>query len=241
MITINLTKNILYKIILITCLLAGGFQVYAFGKTYFSFNKTMPVKISKFTARYNPDRQVVNLHWVTIKEKDGEQYIIERSLDSLHFIVIGQTKSLGSSSEPQHYYFDDARPVGGKMFYRIREVDPDGKQFLTEVVTAYKPITQLELAQIIPSPNGNELNFAVISPDSSAATVFIADVSGEIKASFLLNMQQGANLKSIYTGNLESGVYFLQVNDQEGGGSVIKKFIHKVPDIPKDSTVNKKR
>lgn len=218
------------KTILFICLLAGSFQAYAFAKTAVVFNKTLPVKILTFTAKYNPERQVVNLHWVTIKEKDGEQYIIERSLDSLHFIIIGQTKSLGSSPEPQHYYFDDPQPVGGKMFYRIREVDPDGKQFLTELTTAYKPITQLELAQMIPSADGNELNFAVISPEEAKATVFIADVAGEIKASFRLDMQKGANLKSIYTGNLRPGVYFLQINDQEGGGSVIKKFIQHVSD-----------
>lgn len=199
----------------------GGIQAAV---TPFYFNKTLPVKISLFTAMYNPEQRVVLLHWVTVNEKSKQQYIIERSLDSLHFIVIGRTESLGDADEPQHYYFDDPKPVGGKMYYRIREIDPDGKQFLTNLVSAYKPITQLELAEVRATRQGDELNFAVISPEASTATILVSDIAGQIKKTFLLVMKEGANLKSIYIGDLQPGIYFLQVNDKEGGGSVMTKF-----------------
>lgn len=191
------------------------------------FNKILPVKITAFTAKYNAERNIVILHWVTVMEKNNEHFLIERSLDSVHFMVIGKARSTGNSDQAQHYYFNDPKPVGGKLFYRLREIDSSGKQFLTGAVTAYKPISKLELTGLSASDDGNRLNFAVISPDTSAANVVVADISGHVLRSYYLNMQEGANLQSIYVGDLKAGVFFLQVNDKNGNGSVMEKFTHK--------------
>src|SRR5690606_11381183 len=117
--------------------------------------------------------------------------------------------------------------VGGEMFYRLREIDSTGKQYLTGVISAYKPINKLELTSLATSDDGNRLNFAVISPKASAANVVVADISGHVLRSYYLNMKEGANLQSIYTGGLKAGVYFLQINDKNGNGSVMEKFTHK--------------
>lgn len=186
----------------------------------------LPVRITTFTAKYNPARKVVSLHWVTTLERNNEHFLIERSLDSLHFIVIGKARSVGNSRVAQHYYFDDAKPVGGKMFYRLREIDSSGKQFLTAVISAYKPVTSLEVAAIRSIEKGTRLSFAVISPQVSSANIVVADISGHVLRSYYLKMKKGANLQSIYVGNLKPGIYFLQVNDTEGNGSVMGKFTH---------------
>lgn len=192
------------------------------------FNKILPVKITSFTAKYNAERQIVSLHWVTVMEKNNEHFLIERSLDSLHFVVIGKARSSGNSHQAQHYYFDDPKPVGGKMYYRLREIDSSGKQFLTTVISAYKPISTLELTGVQSAENGNRLNFAVISPVASSANIVVADISGHVLRSYFLNLKEGANLQSIFTGNLKAGVYFLQVNDKKGNGNVMEKFKHEV-------------
>lgn len=192
-----------------------------------AFGESLPVKITVFTARYNAARNIVNLHWVTVMEKNNESFVIERSLDSTHFVVIGKARSVGNSRQSQHYYFEDPKPVGGEMFYRLREIDSTGKQYLTGVISAYKPINKLELTGVAPSDDGSRLNFAVISPGLSAANVVVADISGHVLRSYHLDMKEGANLQSIYTGDLKAGVYFLQVNDKKGNGSVMEKFTHK--------------
>lgn len=186
----------------------------------------LPVRITTFTANYDAVRQLVSLHWVTAMEQSNEHFIIERSLDSLHFVVIGKARSVGNSQEPQHYYFDDTNPGGGKMFYRLREIDSSGKQFLTSVVSTYKPVTKLEVTNIRASTDGKQLSFAVISPEKSSANVVIADISGHVIKSFYMTLKEGGNLHNIYTGDLSAGIYFLQINDREGNGSAIGKFSH---------------
>jgi|GEM_PF-2232148 len=184
----------------------------------------LPVRITSFTATYNAVRQLVSLHWVTAMERNNENFIIERSLDSLHFVVIGKARSVGNSQVSQHYYFDDTNPGGGKMFYRLREIDSSGKQYLTTVVSAFKPVTKLEVTNIRASADGKQLSFAVISPGKSSADIVIADISGHVVKSFYMTLKEGGNLHSIYTADLGPGIYFLQVNDREGNGSAMGKF-----------------
>ncbi|TAM93383.1 MAG: T9SS type A sorting domain-containing protein [Chitinophagaceae bacterium] len=190
--------------------------------------KILPVRITLFTAKYEPSRQVVSLHWVTATEKNNERFEIERSLDSTHFLVIGTARSIGYSRSPQHYYFDDPKPVGGEMFYRLREIDSSGKQFQTPVISAYKPITSLELTGIRSVNKNTELHFAIISPKPTYANVLVSDISGHVMKTFVVKMKEGANMESIYVGDLKAGVYFLQVNDTTNEGTVMGKFIHKI-------------
>jgi hypothetical protein len=203
------------------------FAITLFHNRTSDLHKVLPVKIITFTAKYVPARQVVSLHWVTTLEKNNEHFLIERSLDSLHFIVIGKARSVGNSHAAQHYYFDDPKPVGGTMYYRLREIDSSGRQFLTTVISAKKPVTKLEVTGIRTEDNGDRLSFAVISPGASSANVVVADISGHVLKSYFMRMKAGANLQSIYVGNLKPGIYFLQINDKEGNGSVMGRFTHK--------------
>lgn len=195
-----------------------------------NINKNLPVRITSFTAKYVAERQIVNLRWVTTMERNNEHFIIERSLDSLHFTEIGQARSIGSSHVVQHYYFEDPKPVGGKMYYRLREIDSTGEQFVTPVIAAYKPVTKLEVSAIHTSADGKHLNFAVISPKNSTASIVVADISGHVLKSFLMKTKAGANVQRMYIGDLSSGIFFLQINDREGSGSVMGRFSHSVPD-----------
>jgi len=190
----------------------------------FSAMRIKPVRITSFTAVYNPSQRTVNLRWVTASEADNERFVIERSLDSLHFENIGETQSAGNSNSTQYYYFDDNRSPSGKLYYRLRQQDNNGKEYVSTVISAYKPITQLELTDIHFAPEKLEVSFAIISPKASAAGIILADISGKVLRSFYTTLPQGASFKNIYVGDLQAGIYFLQVNDRNGGGSAIKKF-----------------
>ncbi len=227
--------NRLRILVLSLLMLYSGFAS-AYSPPFYS-----PVKIIALTAKYVPESKAVNIHWISAGEKEEVQYIIERSLDSLHFRMIGETRSNGSSQGQQHYYFYDSQPVGGTMYYRIREIDAQGKQFVTQMVAVNTPISGMAIAQLMLADDGKELNFAVISPDSSRFNILVSDVAGNIEASFVLDLKRGANMHSIYTGNLAAGVYFLQINDQDGTSSVMEKFVKKaVIKKPEADTIQRK-
>lgn len=221
-------KSIILFISALTISFVTGYGMAATVNAGHHPRKILPVKISTFTAKYEPVRQIVSLHWVTAFEKNNEHFLIERSLDGVHFVVIGKAKSIGFSHIPQNYYFDDSKPLGGKMFYRLREIDSSGKQFQTPVISAYKPITSLELSSIRSVEKETQLQFAIISPHESIGNIVVADISGHIRKSFQVKLKEGANLESIYIADLKPGIYFLQVNDTDGNGPVMGRFDHRV-------------
>lgn len=63
---------------------------------------------------------------------------VERSADGRNFHTIGFVASLaadGNSSDRLDYTFDDKAPLAGLNHYRLKQVDRDGKQAYSKVVS----------------------------------------------------------------------------------------------------------
>ncbi len=189
------------------------------------------VKILSFSVKYVPASKAVNIHWITEEDRTGVQYIIERSLDSNTFRMIGYAKSNQDAEGKKDYYYYDSDPIGGVTYYRIREIPDTARQYVTPSERVSTPISQMSLVQLLLSKDNTELDFAIVSPDEANTEILIADVQGKIKSFFTLTLKRGANTRSVYTGNLAPGVYFLQVNNKDNGKSVMKQFI-----IPESSS-----
>lgn len=182
-------------------------------------------KVIGFTLEYNPKLNLVHLHWVSSGELKNDKYIVERSLDSLHYEELGETQVLDNSGN-EDYYFDDMHPMGGKVYYRIEEVGPDDIKHPIPAKSVFKPLSQLELSTIY--DEGTEMiRFVVGSPRKSSANISLMDVSGHIEQSYLVDLKEGSNIFSTSVKTLQSGIYFLQINDQHGQGSLIRRFIRK--------------
>jgi len=84
------------------------------------------VTLSSFTA--TKKETSVLLNWQTANEQNNAYFIVERSNGSnMSFKEAGRISSLGNSSKPQQYYFEDVNPFGGGNYYRLKQVDADGK------------------------------------------------------------------------------------------------------------------
>jgi len=85
----------------------------------------LPVALLDFTA--STDNKKVRLAWKTANESNNNRFEIERSTDGNSFIKIGEIPGRGNSSSTQEYNFTDEQPVSGKNFYRLKQVDGDGR------------------------------------------------------------------------------------------------------------------
>ncbi|PJJ76627.1 putative secreted protein (Por secretion system target) [Thermoflavifilum aggregans] len=181
-----------------------------------------PPTVIGFSADYNATEEVVHLHWITRNAPAGEKFIIQRSLDSTHFVAIGQTTGVGGQAV-QHYYFDDPKPIGGKIYYRIAEQDASGRLYYTSAAAINKPITSLMIGNLYVDST-RQVHFAIISPQASIANITLVDLNGKIWQSYLVNLKQGNNLFATDLKHLSPGIYFFQVNDKKGGGSAMLRF-----------------
>lgn len=89
-------------------------------------NNTLPVSLISFSATKENKR--VKLNWETSSEINNDFYSIERSSDGISFTTLGTVKSNnGNSTISQVYTWYDELPAIGINYYRLTQVDKDGK------------------------------------------------------------------------------------------------------------------
>ncbi|MGI4865487.1 MAG: T9SS type A sorting domain-containing protein [Janthinobacterium lividum] len=93
----------------------------------------LPVELTAFSGKATPSG--VALKWETASERNADYFEVQRAEGSSDiFRSLGQVKCFGNSSQAHDYQFADAAPTG-LHYYRLRQVDLDGKESFSPVVT----------------------------------------------------------------------------------------------------------
>ncbi|HLZ87528.1 MAG TPA: G8 domain-containing protein [Puia sp.] len=95
---------------------------------------TLPVTFVSFSADRSSDGPV-QLTWNTANEIDNSHFEIERSLDGSDWTSVA-TVAAGNSSLADTYNYNDATAPVAQTWYRIRQVDLDGKYLYSKIVLA---------------------------------------------------------------------------------------------------------
>ena len=91
----------------------------------------LPIELSKFNVK-KADKSVM-LSWATASEKNNDHFDIQKSSNGTQFQTIGQVKGSGTNLSGASYNFDDKNPSVGVAYYRLKQVDSDGKYAHTAV------------------------------------------------------------------------------------------------------------
>jgi len=172
----------------------------------------LPVELTRFTGA--PSSQGIELKWNTASEKNNDHFDIERSSDGKNFEKIGIQKGRGTTSVSSDYQFLDKNAQKGLNFYRLKQVDFDGKNVYSQVIKVSTEKGFLSLGvQMIPNPCFNE-NCSVLLQGvdtSKSLVVEMKDLTGrtvfrqEVPAD-----QQSFNLPKA---NIGKGVYVLSAKN----------------------------
>jgi hypothetical protein len=115
----------------------------------------VPVKWSFLKGFYAPASKTVKLNWEVTKEWDNSHFEVYRSADGVaDFVLIGKVKGNGFSDVVSNYYFEDNfLPLGkSRLFYRIRQVDKDGKYSYTHTIRVDATADQVSTWKSMPNP-----------------------------------------------------------------------------------------
>jgi hypothetical protein len=118
-----------------------------------SISTPLPVHFSAFDAYADGCR--VQLNWSTTMEINNDYFIAERSYDGRAFTEIARVPGAGNSSEKQDYSYTDEHPADGLNYYRIRQVDLDGKHTSTNVRQAYVHCNGDDAIKVFPTVSNN--------------------------------------------------------------------------------------
>ncbi|RZL13460.1 MAG: T9SS type A sorting domain-containing protein, partial [Hymenobacter sp.] len=101
----------------------------------------LPMVLTSFTA-VAEGPQAAHLRWATASELHSDHVDVERSRDGVVFERIGRVAAAGTTLAAHTYAFVDAlaaTPVGGTVYYRLRQVDSDNS-------ATYSPVQAVSFA-----------------------------------------------------------------------------------------------
>lgn len=199
------------------------------GNIKITFGPAAPVTISSFTASANGNSNKLN--WVTETEQNNKGFEILASGDGTTFKTIGFADSKapsGSSSKNVSYEFVDSKPAPAITYYRLKQMDLDGKSELSKVVSVKNVQASLVQVNLIyPNPVKNQLNFVISSAAATNAKISIANAEGKIIFRQIANLLYGDNKIEMNTSSYQKGVYSLRVETNENNTVITKQFIKK--------------
>ncbi len=186
-----------------------------------------PVQLLSFTGEakitYN------TLRWQTATEQNNKGFYLERSADGRNFSSVTFVPSKvanGNSSAALAYTFDDVKPLSSKGYYRLRQVDLDGKAAYSSIVTlAGKTPLALSIASVYPNPVATILNLVVKTPADTKVVMTIIDAAGKSVLLQNATLKTGDNYLSLGTSTLAKGMYTLIVKDAIANETVTIQFI----------------
>ncbi|MEM9525334.1 MAG: T9SS type A sorting domain-containing protein [Bacteroidota bacterium] len=167
---------------------------------FITVDRALPVALSDFTA-VAEDKSRVRLAWTTIQEVNNDRFVIERSANGDAFQQVGAVAGANNGQERQTYTFYDQSPISGASFYRLRQVDLDGTETLSEVVT----IQRSGALGVFPNPTTNDLQLTGFA----GGPISIYDIVGRTR----LEATVAANGK-IDLSRIPPGQYFLRAGER---------------------------
>lgn len=174
----------------------------------------LPVQLSVF-AGYKVG-SVNKLTWTTASEANNRGFELQRSADGKNFstiAVIASKAEAGNSNSPITYSFDDEMPLKGNNYYRLKQIDMDGRSSLSIIVAIKGDKTSLGITSLYPNPAKDIVNLAVTSPVSGKATIVITGLSGNVISQVPATVIAGQNNLSINVGSLPTGVYLVRITN----------------------------
>lgn len=111
--------------------LAGSTGITLFNLSLPTYSCALPVEWAGFEAQRIG--AAVRLQWTTAQEENNSHFLVERSLDGQQFETIGQVGASGTTASPTSYQFTDQAALLTRVYYRIRQVDFDGRSTLTPI------------------------------------------------------------------------------------------------------------
>ncbi len=174
----------------------------------------LPVKLTGFEATLK--KEDVLLGWRTASEKNNAYFEVEhKAQGSPAFRALGRVPGNGTSASPHQYEFLHSRPPKGINYYRLRQVDFNGKSEYSDIATVLMPDTNG--LDIFPNPTTGPV---LVKGDFQGRMVRVIDLAGRE----VLDKDMSESSVIDLTGQ-PNGVYFIEIqtDNQETVKRIVKE------------------
>lgn len=173
---------------------------------------TLPIVLKNFTANKQADG--VLLKWLTLSETNNAKFLVERSFNGSVFETIGEVVA----NALQQYTYLDKSPATGINYYKIKQIDYDGKSQTFGPLVINFDILSVNNIQIYANPVKTNFTVKVAALRPQAVYhINIIDALGKKVKHLKLNGKALLDGQVIEVSELAKGTYILEIADTNVG------------------------
>jgi hypothetical protein len=179
---------------------------------------SLPVTLVNFNAVQRTNK--VTLTWETLFELNNDGFEIERRIGSGAYqkIAFVDSKAPGGNGDAFSYSFEDATNLPkGVTYYRLRQVDFDGRATFSEI-KAVRTGNGTIVLSVYPNPSRGTTNVALPS-GVGTYDVSLDDFTGKSVQRF-----SGLTTTNLQLNNLKPGMYMLRVSIRATGETITERI-----------------
>lgn len=188
---------------------------------------TLPIELVSFDGKAKREGNL--LEWKTASEQNNSHFIIERSPNGKDYKEIGKVEGSGHSVHPRTYSMMDREPLRGRNYYRLKQVDMNGKVHSYPTVLVNRKgavVKDLRIREVFPNPvTEGELNLAVEAAQLGEVGIKVYDRTGRVVQKSSDVLKKGLNKLQLDIGDLSQGFYSISLQKKGYGARDNSHFV----------------
>jgi parallel beta-helix repeat protein len=194
------------------------------------FSSQIPVELTSFSANVVDGN--ISLNWITATELNNLGFEIQKSpsltpslkegaLEQFNWQPIGFVIGNGTSTDIKNYTFTDLKPLEGKNYYRLKQLDFDGSFEYSKIIEVdFNLPIKFSLEQNYPNPFNpiTTIKYSIPAMISNGegnlnVTLKVYDVLGNEIATLVNEVKPSGSYEvSFDASQISSGVYYYRIN-----------------------------
>jgi hypothetical protein len=170
----------------------------------------LPVLLSDFSGLHLADQRANQINWTTKSEVNCHHFRLEKSTDGKNFEFLEEIESMGDNSWDNNYEFLDKKITSILTYYRLVQVDLDGKETVYGTIS----ISSEESILIYPNPSQSELNISLGNSSFEYLNVEFIDMEGKTISEKVTN-NNSTHTSTVFK-TLANGIYFVRITNPLG-------------------------
>lgn len=202
----------------------GRVMVKAANNVFFSISEeavpVLPVTFLDFSARKEGDKAVA-LRWSTATETNSDKFIVERSANGIDFnSQLGSVAAAGNSTTVQTYGFNDEMPLNRWNYYRLKQLDKDGKFSYSKIASVY--FDKGASVTVYPNPVRTSTALEFVTERAGRINMEVYDSKGSLVIKRSINAASGYNKTEVDLSSLSTGIFTLKCYSETNTLGVLK-------------------
>lgn len=181
----------------------------------------LPLQFVSFTAKLQNNKGL--LEWRTANELNCDYFDIEKSTNGRNFTAIGRVDAKNAASNS--YTFIDEQLSYGTNYYRLLQVDKDGKSTYSSTVILNTNKQNAEVFTVYPNPVKQQATVNITSNTEERVTLQVFNTLGKLVLSKNVQLFSGNQSINLDMKQLPAGVYSISLigNDRVITQKLIKE------------------